>query len=73
MGVNRHNGQALLTIALDNIVSLGPDKCLKDREGEVWAIGPRSYLDQQGKVTIAKKIWLTPNICKRAQDLPEVV
>ena len=56
-----------------NIVSLGPDKCLKDREGEVWTIGHRTYFDQKGKVTIAKKIWLTPNICKRTQDLQEVV
>ena len=46
---------------------------LKNHEGETWVLGPRTFLDNRGKTTTAKKIWLTSTMCKKAQDLPEIM
>ena len=51
----------------------GPDKSLKCRDDEIWVLGPGTFLDNKGNVTTSKKIWLTSTMCKKAQDLPEIM
>ena len=57
---------------IDNHNLTGPDKWEKSRDDEVWSLGPNNYLDAKGERTKAKKLWVTPALCKKAQELPEV-
>ena len=53
-------------------LNVGPDRFEREREGEIWSLGPNNYLDHEGNIVTAKKILLTSNLNKKAQDLPEV-